>query len=161
MVGETSVAPLAGDEAMWQAAAVPLELTVRFAETDLMGVVHHSAYIVWFEAGRVAWMEAAGVPYAEIAAGGHHFAVTGVQAEYRAAARFGHAVRVVTWLARLRSRQVAFRYEVRHAQSDELLATGVSEHICVDLEGRMAKIPQAVVERLRAGALRLADARSG
>ncbi len=146
------------DERIWQAAAVPLDVTVRFAETDAMGVVHHATYIIWFEAGRVAWMAAAQMPYAEIAAGGHHFAVTSVQAEYRTAARFGDPVRVITWLARLRSRQVAFRYEARHAQSGELLAAGRSEHICVDLDGRMAKIPSAVVERLHAGAQRLAHA---
>jgi acyl-CoA thioester hydrolase len=157
MAGQIGAAQVLANEEVWQAAAVPLELVVRFAETDLMGVVHHSVYVVWFEAGRVAWMEAAGMPYAEIAAGGHHFAVTGIQAEYRTAARFGHAVQLITRLARLRSRQVAFQYEVRHAQTGDLLATGASEHICVDLEGRMAKIPSAVMERLRAGARLLAE----
>jgi acyl-CoA thioester hydrolase len=139
----------------WARATVPLDLTVRFAETDLMGVVHHSSYVVWFEAGRVAWMAAAGMPYAEVAGTGHHFAVTAIHAEYRVAARFGDVVRVWTRLTRLRSRQVAFAYEVRHATSDERLATGSSEHICVDLDGRMAKIPEEVVARLIAGAERL------
>jgi acyl-CoA thioester hydrolase len=145
------------NKALWSRAAVPLDLAVRFAETDLMGVVHHSSYVVWFEAGRVAWMTAAGMPYAEVAKMGHHFAVTAIHAEYRASARFGDVVRVVTRLSRMRSRQVAFTYEVRNAATDELLATGSSEHICVDLEGRMAKIPETVIERLRAGAERLAS----
>jgi len=140
----------------WARAAVPLDLTVRFAETDLMGVVHHSAYVVWFEAGRVAWMAAAGMPYAEVAGTGHHFAVTAIQIEYRAAARFGDVVRVISRLTRLRSRQVAFGYEVRNAITDERLATGSSEHICVDLDGRMAKIPEDVIARLLVGAERLA-----
>lgn len=135
-------------------AAVSLVIPVRFAETDLMGVVHHSVYVVWFEAGRVAWMEAAGMPYAEVAAGGHHFAVTGIRVEYRTVAHFGETVTVVSRLARLRSRQVAFTYEVR--RGDELLATGVSEHVCVDLDGRMAKIPAEVAARLIEGAVRLA-----
>ncbi len=150
----------ANDQPIWTQARSTLAIPVRFAETDLMGVVHHSAYVVWFEAGRVAWMEAAGMPYPEIAALGHHFAVTGIQAEYRAAARFGDVVEVVTWLAQLRSRQVAFEYEVRRRSADgattELLASGRSEHICVDLDGRMAKIPPSVVERLRDGAAQLA-----
>ena len=144
------------DEESWARARVPLDLTVRFAETDLMGVVHHSSYVVWFEAGRVEWMAVAGMPYAEIAATGHHFAVTAIHAEYRAAARFGDVVRVETRLMRLRSRQVAFGYEIRHASRGELLATGSSEHICVDLNGRMAKIPGDVITRLVAGAQGLA-----
>lgn len=114
-----------------------------------MGVVHHSNHIIWFEAARVAWMDAAGMPYTEVAAGGHHFAVTGASIEYRKSARFGDTVAVTADLTLLRSRQVQFRYEVHHAQSGALLARGRTEHICVDLEGRMASIPQDVLERLR------------
>ena len=139
-------------------AVVPLDIPVRFAETDLMGVVHHSAYVVWVEAGRVAWMAAAGMPYAEFAATGHHFAVTKVSLEYRASARFGDVVRVETRLARMRSRQAEFGYVIRNAATGELLATGTSEHICVDLTGRVAKIPEILMARLTAGAAALAGA---
>jgi len=140
------------------AATVAVEVDVRFAETDLMGVVHHASYIVWFEIGRVAWMKTAGMPYTEIAASGHHFAVTGIHAQYRAAARFGDTVRIITRLAKLRSRQVEFTYELRKVSDNSLLATGVSEHICVDLENRMAKIPASILDRLQAGAEALAAA---
>ena len=136
-------------------APVATDMLVRFAETDAMGVVHHGAYIVWFECGRVAWMVAAEMPYTEVVASGHHFAVTGVHASYRASARFGDTVRIVTRLAKLRSRQVEFGYEIRNAADGLLLATGASEHICVDLAGSMAKIPPAIFDRLQQGASRL------
>ncbi len=141
----------------FQKATVALKIPVRFAETDLMGVVHHAAYVVWFEAGRVAWMEAAQMPYIEVAASGHHFAVTGIGATYRASARFGDVVSVVTRLAKLRSRHVSFAYEVRNAANDQLLATGNSDHICVDLAGQVAQVPGFVTERLLAGVSRLAN----
>lgn len=137
------------------AAVVAVDVDVRFAETDLMGVVHHASYIVWFEIGRVAWMKAAGMPYTDIAASGHHFAVTGIQAAYRAPARFGDTVQISTRMAKLRSRQIEFAYELRILADNALIATGVSEHICVDLEGRMAKIPQWIIDRLFAGAASL------
>ncbi|MCX6049502.1 MAG: thioesterase family protein [Chloroflexi bacterium] len=139
-------------------ATVATDLAVRFAETDAMGVVHHGAYVVWFECGRVAWMVAAQMPYTEVAASGHHFAVTGIHTAYRASARFGDTVRIITRLTKLRSRQVEFSYEVRKALDATLLATGVSEHVCVDLEGRMAKIPAFILERLEQGAIRLLSA---
>jgi acyl-CoA thioester hydrolase len=128
---------------------VPLDITVRFAETDAMGVVHHSAYIVWFEAGRIAWLAAAGIPYATIAEAGYNFAVTEVSAQYRAAIRFGEPVQVVTTLADLRSRRIAFNYEVRHAETHQHFATGHSSHICVDDHGRTAKVPDWVLNHLR------------
>jgi acyl-CoA thioester hydrolase len=140
---------------MADAGVAALDLAVRFAETDLMGVVHHSAYVVWLEAGRVEWMTAAGIPYAELAAAGNHFAVTKLNVDYRASARFGEVVRVETRVARLRSRQVEFAYAVRNAATGELLATGTSEHVCVDLAGRVAKIPAHVIERLSIGAANL------
>ncbi len=143
--------------ALWEKAGASIEMPVRFAETDAMGIVHHSNYVVWFEAGRIGWMAAVGMPYSEIAAGGHHFAVTGIGVEYRTPARFGESVRVVTRLCRLRSREVAFAYEVRRAGDDAFLASGRSEHICVDLEGRTAKIPGEVMGRLQQGVAVLAE----
>ena len=136
---------------------VSLDIEVRFAETDLMGVVHHSAYVVWLEAGRIAWMAAVGMPYTEVAAGGHHFAVTEVAIEYRTPAYFGDTVRLDTRLVELRSRQVEFEYQIHCAARDALLATGRSRHICVDLEGKMARIPEVVANRLSVGMAQLAS----
>jgi acyl-CoA thioester hydrolase len=144
------------DNLKYDKAIVTVDVDVRFAETDLMGVVHHATYIVWFEVGRVTWMQAAQMPYTEIAASGHHFAVTGIHAAYRASARFGDTIRIETRLGKLRSRQIEFSYELRNIADNTVIATGVSEHVCVDLAGRMAKIPPPIVERLTAGAAALA-----
>ncbi|MBX3001520.1 MAG: acyl-CoA thioesterase [Caldilineaceae bacterium] len=136
---------------------VPLEITVRFAETDMMGIVHHSAYVVWFEAGRIAWMATAGVPYAQVSAAGYNFAVTEINARYRTPIRFGEPVQVISRLTALRSRQVEFEYEVCHRDAGTLFATGHSRHICVDRDGRTVTIPQWVVEGMTAGIKRLSD----
>lgn len=138
-----------------------LDIPVRFAETDAMGVVHHSAYIIWFEAARVAWMDAVGMPYAEFAEGGHHFSVVSVSGEYRAPARFGDTVRVTASVRQLRSRRVSFDYVVTNATTGQLLMTGATDHICVDLEGRMARIPDEVMARLQSGIEKLTKIEKG
>ena len=94
-----------------------------------------------------------------MAAGGNHFAVTAAGIEYRASARFGDTVRVTVALAQLRSRQVRFEYVVENGASGVLLATGFTQHICVDLAGRMAKIPPAILDRLLEGMKQLQAAR--
>ena len=38
-------------------------ITVRYAETDRMGIVHHSVYPIWFEIGRTDFIRKAGMPY--------------------------------------------------------------------------------------------------
>ncbi len=141
----------AASAAAFNAQRVTTDIVVRFAETDAMGIVHHSAYIIWFEAARVAWMEAQGMPYAQFAAEGNHFAVTGLHVAYRQACRFGEGVQIETQVTQLRSRQVTFAYTVRRTGDGALLATATSEHVCVDLEGRVATIPAAAMERLQQG----------
>ena len=131
-----------------ECSAVSLDITVRFAETDQMGVVHHSEYIVWFEAGRVAWMAAAGIPYTEIAGAGYNFAVTDLRCRYRSAIRFGDAVQVITRLGFLRSRQIEFVYQIRNRQTGILYADGHTRHICVNGDGRMTRVPTWIAERL-------------
>ena len=135
---------------------VTTPIDVRFAETDQMGVVHHSSYVVWFEVGRVEWMKAARMPYAEVADSGYNLAVTAIHAAYRSSCRFGDTVQLVTRLTKLRSRQVEFSYEVRNSVDQTLLATGSSEHICVDSAGKMTKIPPPFYKRLHTGAEQLA-----
>src|SRR5205807_7382740 len=49
-------------------AASDLEVRVRYAETDQMGVAHHAAYLVWFEAGRTEFIRVRGRSYAQIEA---------------------------------------------------------------------------------------------
>ena len=42
------------------------KLNVRYAETDQMGIVHHSVYAVWYEVARTDFCKAAGLPYKEM-----------------------------------------------------------------------------------------------
>ncbi len=59
---------------------VETRFRVRFYETDAMGIVHHAAYITWFEEGRSAFMRALGYPYAEMERDGVSLAVAEVAA---------------------------------------------------------------------------------
>lgn len=138
-------------------ATITTTIDVRFAETDAMGVVHHAAYVVWLETGRVAWLHAVGLPYAEIAGAGYHFAVTGLNVQYRASSTFGDTIRMVSRLYKLRSRQIEFGYTLYHADTHVTLATATSEHICVDLAGKMTRLPAGYLQRIEAGMVQLAE----
>jgi acyl-CoA thioester hydrolase len=115
---------------------------VRFFETDQMGVVHHAAYITWFEEGRSAFTRAIGYPYSRIEAEGVSLAVAEVQARYRQPARYDDEVIVACCLEQLLSRGMNFSYEIRRAADGELLVTGYSKHIAVDRSGAVVRIPE-------------------
>ena len=115
---------------------------VRYAETDQMGIVHHSAYIVWFEEGRSAWSRQLGHPYADFERAGYRLAVSEVGARYLAPARYDQEVTIRTWVSQVRSRQIRFEYEVVDTKGDEAFVVGFSTHICLDRDGKPARIPE-------------------
>ena len=123
-------------------------LRVRYAETDAMGIVYHTNYIIWFEVGRGEYMRQRGGDYAHLEGRGYYLPVIEAQARYLAPARYGDLVTVRTRVEEARSRQVTFAYEVVLAETGQLLATGQTKHVCVDEEGAIKTIPQEVREML-------------
>lgn len=116
-----------------------MSLRVRFAETDQMGVAHHSAYVVWCEAARVEWLRERGLSYREMEEAGLSLAVSRFEARYRAAAYFDDELDVVAILVEVRSRRVAYRYRVE--RGGELLATAFSEHVPTNRSGHATRVP--------------------
>ena len=114
---------------------------VRYAETDQMGIVHHAAYIVWFEEGRSAWSRQLGRPYAEFERAGYLLAVSELGARYLAPALYDQKVTVRTWVSNVRSRLISFNYQVVGPEEDKLLVVGFSTHICLDRDGNLVRIP--------------------
>jgi acyl-CoA thioester hydrolase len=113
---------------------VDVDIEVRYAETDQMGVVHHATWLVWFEVARTRLCLEAGFHYAEIEKQGLLLLVTGAQLSFRAPAHSGETVTAACWVERVGSRGVVFAYRVERA--GELLATGSTEHIWVDAATR-------------------------
>lgn len=110
-----------------------LRIRVRYSETDQMGVVHHTAYLVWLEEGRTALMRDLGAPYDELERSGCAMGVRKLEVRYRAAARYGDEVLVRTSLGPVRGASVRFGYEVVRASDEELLLTGSVETVSLAL----------------------------
>jgi acyl-CoA thioester hydrolase len=121
---------------------------VRYHETDAMGIVHHAAYITWFEEGRSAFTRCIGYPYSRMEAEGIALAVAEVTARYHRPAHYDDEVIVLTCLDSYGSRGMAFSYEVRLAGDGTLLVSGKSTHVSVDADGRVRRLPEALRSRL-------------
>lgn len=119
-------------------------LRVRYAETDAQGIAHHSSYVPWLEVGRVEWLRAAGVRYADLEAQGYSLPVVELHLRYVAAARFDDALVVRTGLADVRSRSVRFVYEiVTDTDHPRQVANGMTRHVCL-CQGRISTLPHAL-----------------
>lgn len=132
-----------------------LQLRVRFAETDQMGVAHHSVYPVWMEAGRVEWMRSLGLSYVDVEADGISLAVSALEVSYRIAAHFDDLITVATSLVTARSRLLRFEYRLVRARDDALIATGATVHVPTDPTGRAMRLPPKWLEPFSALCRRL------
>ncbi len=120
---------------------ISIDVEVRYAETDQMGVVHHANYLVWFELARTRLCAETGFHYREIEAMGYQLLVTGARLDYRAGARYGDTVRIGCSLERLTSRGLTFSYAVHRDAT--LLARGATDHVWLEVARRRAcRIPE-------------------
>ena len=115
------------------------ELRVRYAETDQMGVAHHSAYVPWIEEARTEWMRARGKSYRELEASGLALVVTRVSLRYLSPARYDDVLRIETRLAERRKASVELAYRV--FRGEELLCEAETRLGLVGPEGRPMRLP--------------------
>lgn len=117
-------------------------LYVRYAETDAMAVVHHASYIVYFEEGRSSYTRQRGRSYADLERGGFMLIVTEVNSRYHKPAVYDDRVTIHTWVSELRSRGLTFSYSIVNTETNDLLVSGSTKHLCVDRSGKVCPLPQ-------------------
>jgi acyl-CoA thioester hydrolase len=115
-----------------------------------MGVVYHANYLIWFDRARTELMRETGLTYKELEQQGVYLAVSEVQVRFRAAARYDDLVRVRCWVRELVSRRVTFGYAVERAETDELLATGLTSLVALTHAHTLTHIPAHVFQLLKA-----------
>ena len=121
-----------------------VEFRVRYAETDQMGVVYHTNYLVWCEVGRTDFIRARGMSYADMERAGVGLAVSDLSARFHSAARYDDMVRVRTTLAEVRSRGITFDYEITKVDDGKRLVTARTALVSIDPTGKPTSLPQAV-----------------
>ncbi|MGD0915259.1 MAG: thioesterase family protein [Thermodesulfobacteriota bacterium] len=130
--------------------SVDLEIRVRYAETDQMGVAYYANYLVWFEVGRSEFCRRRGFCYADLETLGYRLVVTDVHCRYRYSARYDEEITVRTRLKGMNRRMVTFGYQIlrRDRNEEEVIAEGETRHLCLDLSGKPKSLPKEFLLRL-------------
>lgn len=119
------------------------QVVVRYAETDMMGVVYHGNYLPWFEVGRTTLLKELGLPYRQLEADGFRLPVLEVTAKYLRPAVYDDTITIITTMRERPLLRIRLEYEVR--RGEELLATGSTVHAFIDREGKPVRPPATVV----------------
>jgi acyl-CoA thioester hydrolase len=122
-------------------------LRVRYAETDKMGVVYHSNFVIWFEVGRVELLRQLGFQYSEMEQKDNcHIPVVDLRVRYKSPAQYDDEIVVRTQLKNVRSSLLHFSYEVFRESDRTLLATGETMHIIVDDKLERKALPEKYMQ---------------
>jgi acyl-CoA thioester hydrolase len=116
-----------------------IQIRVRYAETDRMGLLHHSHYAVYFEQGRTELLRARGYTYRDLEDQGFLLVLTRLSIRFRSPARYDDLVTLRTTVVRTTSVKIEHRYEL--FRDGTLLAEGQSTLGCIDREGRVQILP--------------------
>jgi len=124
------------------------DLTVRYAETDAQGVVHHANYLVWFEEGRSDHLRQKGLCYSDIERSGFFVVVAEAQVQYKAPAFYEDRITIETTLQRARGKILEFTYRALY-QAGTTLAEGRTLHVVLGADRRPASLPAAVLAKIQ------------
>lgn len=120
-----------------------IEIRVRYAECDPMGVAHHTAYPVWFEMGRTELLrQGSGVRYRDLEAERIYFAVAKLAVQYRRPARYDDVLVLGTTISGMGRAKIEHAYEL--VRDGLLLATASTTIVCLDAEGRPRPMPETI-----------------
>lgn len=122
-------------------------IRVRYVETDKMGFAHHGSYLPWFEAARIALLDAIGLPYREIEAAHAFLPVIEAHAEYLLPAFFDDPLDILATIAERPKVRFRIDYEVR--RGPRLLARGYTRHAFIGPDGHPIRPPQPFLQAMQ------------
>jgi acyl-CoA thioester hydrolase len=124
-------------------------LRVLYADTDQMGIVHNSRYLVYFETARTEMLRDLGLPYAELERQNALLPLLESNVKYLSPARYDDILSMETSFVPIQGVRLQLDYRI-HCQ-DKLLAEGFTKHVFATRDTlrpiRPPKVFMEVVER--------------
>jgi acyl-CoA thioester hydrolase len=119
-------------------------IRVRYAETDMMGIVYHGAYLPWLEVARTDMFRQLGLSYRDLESSGYRLPVLGVNCRYLQPAVYDDEVEIEVTLKERPTLRIRLDYTLRKGST--LLAEASTEHAFVDQSGRPTRPPSMFAE---------------
>lgn len=124
-----------------------IELRVRYAETDQMGVVYYANYLVWFEVARTEYFRKLNIPYSDLEKKGIYLVVAESNCKYKSSVKYDDMIHVITRLNYVKASSLEFGYEI--FQKDTLIATGRTAHVFINKKKKPIRIPLEIARVLK------------
>ena len=112
------------------------EITVRYAETDRMGIVHHSNYPVWYEVARTKLIKEMGIPYSKLEEQGILLPLLEMHSRFIKPSTYEDELLITARITHFSIVKLTVEYEVFLKSTGELINTGSTVHAIVEKDLR-------------------------
>ncbi len=121
-----------------------IQIRVRYAETDRMGLLHHANYLVYFEQARTELLRTSGAAYKDLEDRGFFLVIAKAEVKYRSPAHYDDVLTIRTTVTRATPVRLEHRYEV--FRDGVPICEGFTTLACVDRDGKLQPMPQWLTE---------------
>ena len=125
------------------------DIEVRYAETDMMGIVHHASYLPWLEIARGNLLKERGISYAKLEESGILLPVVEIKMNYHRPSTYDDIVTIKSIIKERPFAKIRVDYELQ--KEDQIIADGYSIHAFMNQSGQPIKAPRFIKETLAIG----------
>jgi len=111
-----------------------IPFSVRFSEVDSMNIVWHGSYSLYFEDAREAFGKRYGLGYFDIFGNGYYAPLVELSFNYKRPIKYGMRPEITIVYRHTDSAKIVFDYEIRDTVSGDILATGHSVQVFMDMQ---------------------------
>ena len=112
-------------------ATVPLN--IRFSEVDSMNIVWHGSYVMYFEDAREAFGQKYGIAYLDIFSNGYYAPLVDLSFKYKSPITYDMKPEITITYKPVDAAKIVFDYEITNPENGEVLATGHSVQVFMDM----------------------------
>ena len=121
-------------------------IVVRYAETDQMGIVHHSNYPIWYEVARTELIKQMGLTYSEMEQQGLILPLIELQSKYISAAYYEDRLIVEAELKKVTGVKMEIEYAVYREDDETPINVGKTIHALVGRNLKPVKVSKQIPE---------------
>ena len=108
------------------------DIRVRFADTDLQGIVFNGNYMTYYDVAWTEYFRTIGFEWKDLLALGVDTVLARTTMEFKAPAKFDEILEVHTRVSKIGTTSLTFEFAIYPQGEDRLIGSADSLYVCVD-----------------------------
>jgi acyl-CoA thioester hydrolase len=125
------------------------KLRIRFAETDMQGIVFNGNYLTYYDVAWTEYFRAMGMVWKDIIETGADTVLARTTIEFKSPAHYDEVIEVYTRVSKIGNTSMTFDFEIYPEGEERLIGTSSSLYVCVDPKTlRPVRVPDVLRSRI-------------